>query len=221
MGKLWNALANTVRGKRDEAAAKLADPVRDGKFAIEDAKKQISEFRSVLTKLVASTKRLEREVAAAKAEAKKYDKMATAAGAADDEKAVLQAVAKIEEWEAKRDTAAAQFKKNSADEAKLRKQLSAAETKVSTAQSNMSTLAARKQGADIRKQLADASSQFGSSMGGLSALDNLQSSVDESEAEADAAEDLSGGGDEDALAAYATGGSASASGRASKYLQKK
>lgn len=220
MGKLFSAIANTIRGKRDEAAQKLADPVRDGKFAIEDAKKQISEFRSVLTKLVASTKRLEREVAAAKEEAKKYDRMARAAGKDDNETAVMQAVTKIEEWEAKRDAAAGQLKKNLADEGRLRKQLSAAETKVSTAQSNMSTLAARKQGADIRKQLADASSQFGSGMGGLSALDDLQSSVDEAEAEADAAEDLSGGGDEDALAAYAAGGSASADARASKYLNK-
>ena len=220
MASFLKALANTIRGKRDEAAQKLADPVRDGKFAIEDATKQIVEFRTVLTKLVAATKRLEREAEAAKVEIKKYDRLAKAAGADDNEAAVMQAVSKIEEWEAKKDAATAQFKKNLADETKLRKQLSAAETKVSTAKSNMSTLAARKQGADIRKQLADASSKFGGG-GGLSALDDLQSSVDEAEAEADAAEDLSGGGEEDLLAAYTGGGSAASSARASRYLNKK
>ena len=219
MGKLFNAIANTLRGKRDEAAKKLADPVRDGKFAIEDAEGQIREFRGVLTKLVAVSKKLERDVAAAKGEIKKYDRLATAAGADGNEAAVNQAVERIEEWETKKETAATQLKRNLADEGKLRKQLSDAETKVSTAKSNMHMLAARKQGAEIRKQLSDAASKFGAGGKGLAALDDLREAVDEAEAEADAAEDLSGGGDDDLLAEYASGGGAAISARASKYLK--
>lgn len=220
MGKLFDAISRTIRGKRDEATKKLADPVRDGKFAIEDAEGQIREFRGVLTKLVAASKKLEREVAAAKVEIKKYDRLATTAGEDGNEAAVNQAVAKIEEWEAKKETAATQLKRNLGDEGKLRKQLSDAETKVSTAKSSMHMLAARKQGAEIRKQLSDASSKFGTSGKGLAALDDLREAVDEAEAEADAAEDLSSGGDEDLLEQYAGGGSAATSARASKYLKK-
>ena len=45
MGKLWKAIKNSWREKKDEAAERRADPVRDGKYAIEDSKAKMQEIQ--------------------------------------------------------------------------------------------------------------------------------------------------------------------------------
>ncbi len=43
MASLFKAIGNMFREKRDNAAKALADPVRDGKFAIEDSSVKCDE----------------------------------------------------------------------------------------------------------------------------------------------------------------------------------
>ena len=44
MASFIKAFSNMLRGVKDEVADKMADPVRDGKLAIEDSEKQIAKF---------------------------------------------------------------------------------------------------------------------------------------------------------------------------------
>ena len=62
MASLLRSVSNWIRGKRDDAANKLKDPIRDGKFAIEDTEKQIAGFTQRVAALVAQNKRAQRHL---------------------------------------------------------------------------------------------------------------------------------------------------------------
>jgi phage shock protein A len=205
MGKLWNALQNRMRGKRDEAAEALANPAEDAKFAIEDSEKQIGGMESKVAKFMASNKRQERELADAKADVKKWNGIAEGAVSAGNEADALTALEKVTAAEERVTTLKAQTKANNTQIEGLRAQLTKARAKVSAAKSDHARLTAQLEGAKVRKELAAASSEFGTGDSPLSRLDDLKKKVDEQETEAEAAEELSGGGDEDLAAKYAPG----------------
>ena len=50
MASLWKAFKNSWREKKDAAAEAMADPIRDGKYAIEDSKKKIAEIKTNIAK---------------------------------------------------------------------------------------------------------------------------------------------------------------------------
>jgi len=218
MGKLFNAIRNVFREKRDQAAKSLGDPVRDGKFAIEDSEKQIAEFRSEVARLRKETIKMEARYQNALAEKKKWDDFAKQAAAEGKENDVISCAEKVQEWELKMSEHKGQIKKNESVTANLRKQLDAAESKVQRAKANHQALAARKAGADIRNKLAKSSKAFAEGQGGLSALDDLEDAVLDSEAEADAFEEMGTSQEEDLEAKYGSGGSSSAKDLAAKYM---
>lgn len=205
MASLFKSIGNMFRQKRDEAAKALADPVRDGKFAIEDAKKQIREYTTQVAKLRAETIKQKQNLADATSEKKKFTNIAKKAGEAGNEADVTTAVGKIQEWTTREKELKEQIARNENVEANLRKQLDAARTKVSRAEQNHQTLAARKKGAEIRKSLAMASQQFAEGQGGLSALDDLEESVRNEEAEAEAFEEMAPADDGDLADKYGGG----------------
>ena len=218
MGKLWNAIGNVFRERRDKAAEALGNPVRDGKFAIEDSEKQIASFRTEVARLRAETIKMEKQHKNALAEKKKFDgfaKQAAADGKADD---VATCAAKVQEWGRKATELKGQISKNEQVTAGLRKQLDAADSKVQRAKSNHQALAARKKGADIRNKLAQSSQAFTEGQGGLAALDALEDAVEDSEAQAEAFEEMSTSGEPDMEAKYGAGGSADAEGLAARYM---
>ncbi|KKK62059.1 hypothetical protein LCGC14_3008140, partial [marine sediment metagenome] len=61
MGKLFSGLKNLLRQKRDEAAEAIADPVRDGKFAIEDSKAELAKLRTSIAQFSGTIKQQERK----------------------------------------------------------------------------------------------------------------------------------------------------------------
>ena len=202
MASLWKSLSNMFREKKDQAAKAVGDDVRDGKFAIQDAKAQISGFRGDIAKFVAANKSVERDMNQALADVKKWDSVhqqASAAGNSED-----AAAAQLELTNAKR--RAIEFKKqfdvNSTSISNLRTQLSKAEQKVTNAESDHVQLAARKKGATIRKELAQASSAFGTGDSPLSQLDSLRESVEADEDEASAMEEITVSGSDDLASKY-------------------
>jgi phage shock protein A len=210
MASLMKSIGNFFRGKRDEAAQAMADPVRDGKFAIEDSKKQIASFQQQIAKLIAETKKLERQRDDAKAESTKYQKMAEKAAAQGNEEHVRKL---LEEKKREADKFASykdQVVKNEQLTEKLRTQLNKARGKVADAESNVARLSARKEAAEIRQDMAKAQSEFNADGNALSALDDLEKVVNQEEAEAEAWEELVG--DENATEELEDlyGGSASA-----------
>jgi len=207
MASLFKAIGNMFREKRDNAAKALADPVRDGKFAIEDSKKQIREYTTQVAKLKAETIKQKANHKDALAEKKKYEGIAKKAGEAGNEDDVRTSVEQIQKWTNRAKELKDQIDRNEKVETSLRAQLDAARTKVSRAEQNHQTLAARKKGAEIRKSLAQASSQFAEGQGGLSALDDLEDAVRDEEAEAEAFEEMSAPAIETDLAdKYGSGG---------------
>lgn len=205
MPSLFKSIGNMFRQKRDDAANALADPVRDGKFAIEDAKKQIREYTTQVAKLRAETIKQKQNLKDATDEKKKFTNIAKKAGEAGNKDDVQTAVGKIQEWTTREKELKEQIARNEKVENNLRSQLDAARTKVSRAEQNHQTLAARSKGAEIRKSLAMASQQFAEGQGGLSALDDLEDSVRNEEAEAEAFEEMAPADDGDLADKYGSG----------------
>jgi phage shock protein A len=189
MPSLLKSIANWFRGKKDVAADKLADPIRDGKFAIEDSEKRVQEFQTKVAKFLAVNKQVAREIDAQKKDIDKWAGIARKAAAAGSEPDVVQAVAARQRAEAILKEKQAQFDRNEQIIAQLRQQVQTALAKVAQARSNYAQLVARHEGAQVRKELAQAASDFGSS-GPLAELDNLQKAVDAKETEAEAFEEM-------------------------------
>lgn len=208
MASLFKAIGNMFREKRDQAAKVLADPVRDGKFAIEDSKKQIREFTTQVAHLRAETIKQKANLKDALAEKKKFESIAKKAGEANNTDDVRTAVEAIQKWTTRAGELKSQVDKNEQIETNLRKQLDATRTKISRAEQNHQTLAARKKGAEVRKSLAMASSKFADGQGGLAALDDLEDAVRDEEAEAQAFEEMAAPVDEaaDLTEKYGSGG---------------
>jgi phage shock protein A len=218
MASLFKAIGNMFREKRDQAANALADPIRDGKFAIEDSKKQIREYTTQVAKLKAETIKMKADHKDALSEKKKYENIAKKAGEAGNESDVRTAVEQIQKWTNRANELKGQIAKNETVETNLRKQLDAARTKVSRAEQNHQTLAARKKGAEIRKSLAQASAEFAEGQGGLAALDDLEDAVRQEEAEAEAFEDMSAASVETDLSEKYGSGNADADDMVAKFM---
>lgn len=204
---LFKAIGNMFREKRDQAAKALEDPIRDGKFAIEDSKTAIRKFTTDVAHLRAATIKLEQEHKDALSEKKKYEGIAGAAGKAGNKDDVETAVGKITQWTTRAAELKRQIDNNKKTQQNLQSQLEKSRTKVNRAEQNHQTLAARKKGADIRKSLAMASSKFAEGQGGLAALDNLEDAVRDTEAEAQAFEEMAAPADEGLEDKYAAGAS--------------
>jgi phage shock protein A len=190
MAKVFKALGNWLRAKDEDAAKAIGDPVRDGKFAIDDSKKQIAEFTQKIAKLVASNKRMERERADALAEAQKFQTFAERAAADENEDDVRTALEHRAEAEQRLGTLESEIDNTGQLIAQLRAQLNRSRAKVAGAESNLVRMSARMEGAKVRQELAKASSSFDTGDSPLAALDNLEREVETLETEAEAWEEL-------------------------------
>lgn len=210
MGKLWKALSNKIRGARDDAAESLKDPVREGKFAIEDSEKEVIQFQSSLSKHIAATNLLKKQLADTKTQSKKYDGFAKQAAKkiqGGDSKAtelLQQAVTKKNEADATCKRLQNEVTINEQSEKNLRKQLNDAKSKIARAKQNIHVRTAQLQGAEMRKKLAAGANALGASSG-LGALDDLDRAVDEATAEADAIDSLNASPDDELEAAFGDG----------------
>lgn len=190
MAGLFKAIGNWFRGKKDVAAQKMSDPVRDGRFAIEDSEKRVQEFQTKVAKFMAVNKALDREIKAQESEIEKWLGIAKKAASAGNQNDVTQAVQAKQRAETVLKEKQKQFNQNEAILSQLRQQIQTAVAKVAQAKSNYSQLVARSEGAKVRKELAQASSNFGGGAGPLAELDDLQKAVDTEETEAEAFEEM-------------------------------
>lgn len=190
MASLVNSIKNWFRGKQDQVAEKLKDDVRDGKFAIEDSKKQVNNFRTQVASLIASNNDLVKKLADAKENSKKFQKIAKAAAEQGNEADVRSAIEKKKTSDSQVAVFDKEIKNNEAIIARLKKQLAVVDSKIASSEVNFTTLKARKGAANIRKQLSQASLDMGD--GPIAALDDLEKAVNQEESEAEAFEELAG-----------------------------
>jgi phage shock protein A len=200
------AIINFFRGLLGMATKKLEDPVRDGKFAIEDSKKQISEFRTKIAALIAEKIKMEKRRGDAKSNFEKWNKILENATEKNDESAIAKSKDIRNRYGREFKALDTDLERTMKTISDLKTRLEMAQNKVNNAQSNITILSARKDAADIKKNLASAAA--GLDGGALSSLDNLERSVLESEAEADAIEELSAdsSGDTDLESKYGGSG---------------
>lgn len=188
---LLKAISRWFRGKKDKAAKALADPIRDGRFAIEDSERRVRGFQSKVARFMAVNKQLARDIDIQRREIDKWTNIARKAAAAGNQDDVVQAVEAKQRAEVVLQEKEKQHARNEEIVKQLRKQLQLAMTKVAKARSNYAQLVARHEGAQVRKELAEAAMDFGSE-GPLAELDDLQKAVDAEETEAEAIEEMIG-----------------------------
>jgi len=190
MAGLLKAFTNLVRGKSQELAKKMSDPVRDSKLAIQDSEKMIADFTTRIAKLVAQNRSLQKDHREAEAEIAKYQgfaERAVASNNVDDARRSLELKA---ESQKRFDYLANEITRNEQLISTLRNQLSKARAKVAGSKRNIVSLEARHEGAKIRRELAKASSEFNTGDSPLAALDDLEKAVTAQESEAEAWEEL-------------------------------
>lgn len=189
MGKLFSGLKNLLRQKRDEAAEAIADPVRDGKFAIEDSKAELAKLRTSIAQFSGTIKQQERKEKEAKDEIKKWGNLATKAAATGNKEDVVSCVTNKQQADVQLKTIQSELKMNRASLDKIKTRFQQYQNKVAKAESNHAQLTTRQQSADIRKAFAGASDGF-ESKSAFAQLDTLEESVVESECEAEALEEM-------------------------------
>jgi phage shock protein A len=160
-------------------------------LAIQDREKQIAQFTEQISKLVAETKRLERERNEASANVDKFKKLATKAAEAGNSDHARQFLEEKSRAESSFNDLKAQTEKNEKLANNLRSQLSKSRAQISDAKSNVTRLEARLSAADVRKDLAKASSDFNAG-DNVTSLKALEDAVNKEESEAEAWEEMSG-----------------------------
>ena len=189
MSGLFKSLSNLFRWKKKGLVKSLADPIRDGYLAIEDAEKMVVNFSGKLAEIMAGNKQLQREQKTAEGNVSKYQAIAEKAAIAaeeDDARLALEMKASAKKLIG---TLEEEISRNAIVIAQLKDQLTKANARVSEAKRNMLNLEARYLGAGMRKGIAKTSSDFGSG-GPLQSLDDLDKAVNATEAEAEAWEEL-------------------------------
>jgi phage shock protein A len=191
MSKFLKSIGSWIRGKDNELSKKLSDPVREGKFAIEDSKKQIKDFTIKISQLIAANKRVQKEIESAGTDVIKYQSFAEKAAGSGNESDCREAIRLKSEAQQQVEFLTKETAKNQQIIDTLRANLNSARAKISSAERNMISLSARKEGAKVRKELSMASSKFNINDGPLSKLNDLEKAVIEEETEAEAWDELS------------------------------
>lgn len=181
---LWNAIKNLARGKAEELEDSITDPIRDGRFAIQDAEKEIAQFTQSIAKSRGDLEGLRREKEEADGNVEKYTnlaKKAAQAGNKDDARSFLEKKAQAD---SKAATFQAQIDQINAQIDSLQKQLEAQRSRIEKAKAEQATREARYKGAQMSKKIHQASLQHADATSGLGALDKFEERVRKEEAEA-------------------------------------
>lgn len=204
---LWTSFKNLFRRGAASAAEAMDDPAGNADLHIEDAKAKAESYQSKIASAIAQNKRLKNDCQEAKDEEKKWNSIAERAaadGAKDDARTALE---KAESASNRAKVLAKSIKNNDEVCSRLRKDLDKIRAKISDAEANKEILKARLASGQMRKELAKARSEFNSD-DDLAALDNLNKAAMEEETEAEALEELTGGGEEALEEKYSANSSA-------------
>jgi phage shock protein A len=189
MGSFWKSIKNTLRQKKDEAAEKLADPIRDGKYAIEDSEKKLGEIQGNIAKYSASIKKNQRLLDTEMADVRKWGNLSKKAAEAGKVEDVTKCVSEKTQAQSRADNLKKMIKSDEAYLAKMKSDWQKNNAKVGAAKSNHAQLAVRKQMAEARKEFAKGTQGLDSD-NCFAQLDKLADSVETDECEAEALEEM-------------------------------
>lgn len=193
---LMTSIRNWLRSLGDDADEAIKNPVRDGKYAIEDAKEQEDDFEGEIVKLAAATNLLVGERDEAMRQQSKYDSIAKQAAAkvkAGDESAradVAEAAGFVNQHKMLVERLNKQIDSNRAEEEKMGKLLYNVRASISDAEKNHAILSARMASTQLRQNVAKSKKRLMEGQG-LAGLRTLEKAVLAEEAETEAAEKYS------------------------------
>lgn len=203
---LFNNIKNMFRSAADAAADATENTAVNAKYDIQDAEKQLKEYRNSIANALASNKSLERKLDAAKADQSKFEKLATLALEQGNESDARTALETAEGHERVYNDFKRQIAANDAQIAKMRKQLEVSESKVANAKNDLQILTARQESLEVRKALSKANSKFGDT-GALGRIDSYREKVQSQEDQLVAMEEISVDASESLEEKYATSSS--------------
>lgn len=188
--KVLTQLGNLFRQTDQNMADSLKDPVRDAGFAIEDAQKEIDDFRTQIHELMTNTQDLKKQLINATADVEKFDGFAKAAAGKGNREDVVEAVTSRQRAQGLVDTLTKAITANEEKEKTFQQQIADRMTQIANAETNKARLAATLASNQIREKSAKAAVQIGQKSKGLQALDELQRQVDHADSSAAAWEKL-------------------------------
>lgn len=186
------SLFRRMRQADHEGAQAIDVPdAEKGRQVIQDATTQINNFERQVANLMASKKQKQAQLPALEANIKKFEGIATKAGAAGNADDVREAVKHKLNFQGQLDSLKAEIEKDGVLEARLRKQLSDVRDQIARSSAKADSLKVRQESAKIRQSLAS-TTMDGS--GALSQLNEWENKVMKDEALAEAKEELAGAG---------------------------
>lgn len=186
------SLFRRMRQADHEGAQAIDVPdAEKGRQVIQDATTQINNFERQVANLMASKKQKQAQLPALEANIKKFEGIATKAGAAGNADDVREAVKQKLNFQGQLDSLKAEIEKDGVLEARLRKQLSDVRDQIARSSAKADSLKVRQESAKIRQSLASTTMD---GTGALSQLNEWESKVMKDEALAEAKEELAGAG---------------------------
>jgi phage shock protein A len=192
--KIFSTIKNIVKGKAAEAdeSLKKSQAVTLGKQAINESETKIDEHRKRIGDFSAKIKVQEKNLGNAEADVKKWTNIATAQAKNNSESGARTALTEKNKAASKVTSLKSEIAKNTtvlnAEKTSLQKLID----KVDQAKNNFDNLSIRKEGAEMRKNQTG----IGEDDSCFDALDDLKDQVEESEAQAEAYEEMSEVGNE-------------------------
>lgn len=188
---IWTSIKNFFRAQKDDAAKALANPIRDGKYAIKDSEEQILKFKSALADHIASNKGLTRQLLEAKKNVEKYTKLMDLAVAADKNDDVRTISASLLSAKEIALGLKKEIDKNNNLIDSFKAQIDAAERKVDRAEQQFTQLSLRSKSVELRESLIASADGLTGIESPLAMLDEFSKQVEEKEDVLDAREELS------------------------------
>lgn len=185
---IWNSIKNFFRARKDEAAKKIADPIRDGKYAIKDSEDELNKKRSSLAYYIAENKNLHRKMEAEKTNVEKYTRLVELAKSRGDDRDVEVLNKSLLSAKSLAVTLKKEYDKNEELIKGYKAQIDAAQQKIDNAENSFTQLSIRLKSAELREELS--SSDFTDVVTPFTMLEDLANTVEEKENLAAAKEEL-------------------------------
>jgi phage shock protein A len=186
--KSLQAICREHARKLDQA---LANPVRDGQFAIEDAEAEVVRFETQLHDLISQTIQLTTKRDHAAAEVQKFQAFAERAAAAQSKDDVVVALEQKKLAQSALDALNQEITANQKVQADAKTHIAQVRAKIENAKNSEEQDKMRIATADLRTQLAGSANSLGNH-GVFAQIDALNEAAAHKEADAAATEQLSG-----------------------------
>lgn len=188
---IFDRFSRLVKANVNEALNKAEDPEKMLNQIVEDMQKELIEFRQTYAEVAANTKRLEKQRVQAQGLTEEWLKRAKLALEKGDEEAARAALERKNQQEEQANSLGAQLESQEQAVQNLFAQMQQLEQKISEAKMKKDQLKARAQTAKVSTKINDMMSKS-SSTGALEAFNRMSDKVEQMEAEAEVARELSG-----------------------------